>query len=130
MPQQQLGCKGFDQIASYFNVIRERYDEHNRLLMDTKLNKREQQVQLPESGSTESLGCLDRQLLRQLNEHDATIENVFRAEGQQGAGDSRPISLLSCHSNNDTESVGSAVSNVITGSSSSSSQTDPASTAR
>lgn len=109
------GLNSFEQISTYFNVIRDRYT--------TDIEQTKPKKQQLKSESSESLACLDRQLLRQLNEHDATIENVFRAEAAANRGkaseldaDSRPISLLSFHSTqNDTESLkSSTISNAIT----------------
>ncbi len=107
--QQQQNQKqetSLQQITSYFDIIKERYSTH-QFTMNNNKDKNE-----AHSKSSDSLECLDRQLLRQLNEHDATIENALRAESsnhnhnnnqadyEPSDTESRPISLLSFHSTN------------------------------
>lgn len=58
----------------------------------------------------DSLECLDRQLLRQLNEHDMDIKDTVNLKINS---DSRPISLLSVNSSDTTSNSISVFSNSI-----------------
>jgi trimeric autotransporter adhesin len=65
--------------------------------------------------SFESLECLDRQLLKQLNDHDMDMHDSVNLNRINSSTDSsRPISLLSVKSNDTTNNSISTVSSLIT----------------
>lgn len=65
--------------------------------------------------SFESLECLDRQLLKQLNDHDMDMHDSVNLNRINSSADSsRPISLLSVKSNDTTNNSISTVSSLMT----------------
>ena len=98
-----------EQITSYFDSIKEKYNTHHKDLSAFGSNTPKPK-ELDKSDSFESLECLDRQLLRQLNEHDLdAIDTVFKTMNPIDSN-SRPISLLSVNSND----IGSSSTNTST----------------
>ena len=89
-------------MTHFFDSMKEKYNEHSK--EKTRRSKVVEEPQQSESG--DSTECLDRQLLRQLNEHDADIVNAALKLNP----DSRPISLLSFHSAADSGSATSITS--------------------
>jgi len=100
-----------EMISSFFDTFKERIElAHNNNNTNTSnINKNDKALPKNKSESSESLECLDQQLLRQLNEHDMdAIDTVFKLDSN-----SRPISLLSVNSY-DASSASISTSNSAT----------------
>jgi hypothetical protein len=99
-----------EMISSFFDTFKERIElAHNNSTSTSNINKNDKALPKNKSESSESLECLDQQLLRQLNEHDMdAIDTVFKLDSN-----SRPISLLSVNSY-DASSASISTSNSAT----------------
>ena len=106
----QISDSSNSLINSYFNAIRETIEQSELISSSTDCNNNNddnnRRLSLKSSESSESLECLDRVLLKQLNQQ--AFEMFDSAEYPSKLNpNSRPISLLSVNSNNNPMNVNS-----------------------